>query len=151
MERQLMGDDNWSEKTDRFLLRLFAVALFGLLSLFCYKAFAQLEGYEAERFCKAWTADAMQAADKMLQGADGEAVEKVIDNIPDHVFSKQRKEMAKSAVRWTYYFSLNREQAEQIGFARCMGCASQHNQQACVSKFDQNLEQYLSEQATGYF
>jgi hypothetical protein len=102
---------------------------------------------EGEKFCQAWVQDAVQGVEKKNQGVDHSRLEKLINKIPDDVFSQERKLMAKSAVRWVYYFELNKEEAENLGYVRCTSCVDEANKNECIEDFDKNVEAYISDKA----
>ena len=97
---------------------------------------------DGNRFCRAWSQDARQAAEKRSQGIEYERIERLINEIPDDVFSQERKLMAISAARWVYYFRLNEEEALNLGYIRCTACVDEDNRQACIVNFDKSVEEY---------
>ena len=105
---------------------------------------------DGNRFCRAWSQDARQAAEKRSQGIEYERIERLINEIPDDVFSQERKLMAISAARWVYYFRLNEEEALNLGYIRCTACVDEDNRQACIVNFDKNVEEYKKEQEESF-
>ena len=97
---------------------------------------------EGQRFCLAWSQDARQGAEKRDEGVEYDRIERLINEIPNDVFSPERKLMATSAVRWVYYFKLDAEEAKNLGYIRCTACVDEDNRQACIVNFDKSVEEY---------
>ena len=119
-----------------------------ILLLLSFNAYA-LSG-EGNRFCRAWSQDAKQGAEKLAQGVEFSRIEKLINEIPNDVFSPERKLMAKSAVLWVYYYKLGIDEAENLGYIRCTSCVDENNRAECIADFDKNVKEYQQDKHNHY-